>query len=216
MLLNQEPYNECVATDLHGRILEEGDFVPYHLRLRGSDVVSACPNFVGPTEEFVAAYYVKGVLRKLPHRNDYRHYIECCEALGANGAERALQKMIVCGDIVANTDRHWRNFGLVRDVETLKYRVAPLFDSGTSLWCRLPTRDMVYAGFGFNTKPFEEEANDQLRLVDDFSWLDFDALEGFPEAATDMLEENPALAGRVDFVFEGIRSRIDHLRAMAS
>lgn len=147
---------------------------------------------------------------------DYRHYIECCEALGVSDAELAVQKMIVCDDIIANTDRHWRNFGLVRDVETLEYRVAPLFDSGSSLWHQLPTRDMAYSDFSFFTKPFAEDANDQLRLVSDFSWLDLDALNGFPEAAADLLDQNPALAGRVDFIFEGIRSRIERLRVIAS
>lgn len=61
------------------------------------------------------------VLPQVPHRDSYRHYVECCAALGVEDIETALGKMILCDDIMANTDRHWRNFGLIRDVETLEY-----------------------------------------------------------------------------------------------
>ena len=138
-LLDQEPYNEVIATELFSRLLSDGDYVPYTLIEWGGAPVSSCPNFVGPTEEFIPAYYVNEVLPQVPHRDSYRHYVECCAALGVEDIETALGKMILCDDIMANTDRHWRNFGLIRDVETLEYRAAPLFATGSSLWCRVPT-----------------------------------------------------------------------------
>lgn len=214
--LNQEPFNECVATDLHRRLLEAGSYVPYSLETWGGATVSACPEFLTSSEEYIPALYVKEAFKQPSYRNDFRHFVECCERLGVEGAERFLQKMIVCDDLIANTDRHWRNFGLVRDVETLEYRMAPLFDSGTSLWCDVGLRDLEFTGFSFISKPFAETPNDQLRLVDDFSWLDMGALAGFPEAAAELLDQNPLLGGKADFVFEGIRSRIDHLMATAS
>ena len=128
-LLDQEPYNEVIATELFSRLLSDGDYVPYTLIEWGGAPVSSCPNFVGPTEEFIPAYYVNEVLPQVPHRDSYRHYVECCVALGVEDIETALGKMILCDDIMANTDRHWRNFGLIRDVETLEYRAAPLFDT---------------------------------------------------------------------------------------
>lgn len=213
-LLEQEPYNEVIATELFSRLLMEGEYVPYRLEEWGGGPVSSCPNFVGPTEEFIPAYYVNEIMARPPHRNSYRHYVECCQELGVGDIEDALGKMIVCDDIMANTDRHWRNFGLIRNVETLEYRVAPLFDTGSSLWCRIPTRELSWAPFAFDTRPFFEDADRQLRLVDDASWLDLDKLAGFPEWAADLLDENPSLYGRTDFVFEGIQSRIDHLRAV--
>lgn len=50
--------------------------------------------------------------------------------------------------------------------------------------------------------------------MDDASWLNLDKLAGFPEWAADFLDENPSLYGRTDFIFQGIQSRIDHLRAV--
>lgn len=213
-LNNQEPYNEAAATLLFSRVLQGGEYVPYELVERGSTVVSSCRCFVADDEEYIPAYYVLRAMKKPAHRDDFQHYIECCARFGVTDAKVALQKMIVCDDVLANRDRHWRNFGLIRNVETLECRVAPLFDSGSSLWSDVPTRDMAYTGHGFETKPFRSEPNDQLRLVDDFSWLDSDALTGFAEDAVDLLEKNPAMQGRLDFIYEGIQSRIDHLRTL--
>lgn len=213
-LLEQEPFNEVIATELFSRLLRDGEYVPYTLEEWGGAWVSSCPNFVGSTEELIPAYYVNELLPRSPRRNDYRHYVECCYELGVENIEDALGKMIVCDDIMANTDRHWRNFGLIRNVETLQYRVAPLFDTGSSLWCRTPTRELACTPFVFDTRPFFEDADRQLRLVDDASWLNLDKLAGFPEWAADFLDENPSLYGRTDFIFQGIQSRIDHLRAV--
>ena len=213
-LLDQEPYNEVIATELFSRLLSDGDYVPYTLIEWGGAPVSSCPNFVGPTEEFIPAYYVNEVLPQVPHRDSYRHYVECCVALGVEDIETALGKMILCDDIMANTDRHWRNFGLIRDVETLEYRAAPLFDTGSSLWCRVPTRELAYTPFVVNMRPFYEDADRQLRLIGDTSWLDLDKLAGFPEWASDFLDENPSMYGRTDFIYEGLQKRIDFLHLL--
>ena len=210
-LLDQEPYNEVIATELFSRLLSEDDYVPYTLIEWGGAPVSSCPNFVGPTEELIPAYYVNEVLPPAPHRDSYRHYVECCAALGVEGIETALGKMILCDDIMANTDRHWRNFGLIRDVETLEYRTAPLFDTGSSLWCRVPTRELAYTPFVVDMRPFYEDADRQLRLVGDTSWLNLDKLAGFPEWASGFLDENPSMYGRTDFIYEGLQKRIDYL-----
>ncbi len=213
-LLEQEPYNEVVATNLFERILAPKEFVPYGLEEWGGAVVSSCPNFLRADEEFIPALYVSEMKRQPERRSSYRHYVECCEQLGIVDAETSLGKMIVGDHIMANSDRHWRNFGIVRNVETLECRIAPIFDTGTSLWCHVPTRELAFTPFGFDTKPFFEDAGRQLRLVDDASWLQLDKLEGFPEWASEFLEENPAMIGRTDFIFEGISARIDQVRAI--
>lgn len=215
-LLEQEPFNECVATNLHSRLLGADEYVPYTLEQWGDAMASSCQEFLKDTEEFIPAYYVRELFKQPEYRNIFQHFIESCARLGITDAESFLQKMIVCDDLIANTDRHWRNFGLIRDIETLEYRMAPLFDCGTSLWCAVSTREMSHIGHGFITKPFKESPDDQLRLVNDFSWLNLDALKGFAEKACEILEMNPLLEGRIDFIYGGIQSRIDHLIRIAS
>ena len=43
--------------------------------------------------------------------------------------------MIVLDFLIGNEDRHFNNFGLIRNAVTLEWiGVAPIFDCGTSLW----------------------------------------------------------------------------------
>ena len=209
--LNQEPYNEVVATRLYERLLERSEYVVYELEQRGNEAVSTCATFVTNEEEYIPAYYVRQIMRKPNHRNDYQHYLECCAQLGVSNAELALAKMLVCDDIVGNTDRHWRNFGLVRNVETLDYRIAPLFDTGNSLWCDSTLGKMRAGDFMFTTKPFYEDANRQLRLVNDYSWFNPASLEGFANEVAQILYSNPALKERVPFICEAVQHRIDRI-----
>lgn len=63
-------------------------------------------------------------------------------------------------------------------------------------------------------RPFYDDADRQLRLASNTSWLDFDKLAGFPEWATDLLDENPSMYGRTDFIYEGLQKRIDFLQLL--
>ena len=137
-----------------------------------------------------------------------------CENFVGSTEEYIPSKMIVCDDILGNSDRHWRNFGLVRDVETLRYRIAPLFDTGGSLWCSSTLESLRAHDFSFTTKPFYEDANRQLRLVNDYSWFDPAALEGFADELSAILSDNPALAERVDYICCAVQKRIDRIVRM--
>ena len=96
----------------------------------------------------------------------------------------------------------------------LSIALLPLFDTGSSLWCRVPTRELAYTPFVVNMRPFYEDADRQLRLVGDTSWLNLDKLAGFPEWASDFLDENPSMYGRTDFIYEGLQKRIDYLELL--
>ena len=123
--LNQEPYNELVATALHRRILNASDFVPYSLEGTGTSALSICDVFLTDEEEYVPAFYVNQYANAGERLADYERYVANCEELGVTGVKDALDRMIVCDDIIANYDRHWRNFGLVRNVNSLACRPAP-------------------------------------------------------------------------------------------
>lgn len=99
--------------------------------------------------------------------------------------------MIVCDYILANFDRHYRNFGAIRNVNTLKWeRIAPIFDSGSSLWATSPTQ---LIGNSYKCKPFKSDAEQQLHLVNDLSWLNIEALSGFENVVYEILSKNPYL-----------------------
>ncbi len=213
-VLNQEPFNEVVATALYKRLFDEDEYTSYSLYEDGGHVVCACPDFITRASEYIPAYYVNKLSKQANHHSDYQHYIECCSKLGVPDTEQRLSKMIVSDDILANTDRHLRNFGLIRNVETLEYTTAPLFDTGASLWFNTPIDVLERGDFTYCTKPFYEDAKRQLLLVNDYSWLDFDALEGFVDEVGDILSGNAELKDRISLICSGIEYRIERLKWM--
>lgn len=215
--LEQEPFNEVVATHLYQRLLAPIDYVPYGLEWLAHDrPVSLCPDFLNDEEEFIPAYYVMKVKTKAGNHSAYQHYLECCAKLKVEDAEEALAKMIVTDDILGNTDRHLRNFGLIRNVETLDYRVAPLFDTGNCLLCDRPFSALTADNLSFSTKPFFEDANRQLRLVNDYGWFDPEALNGFVEEAMGILSKNEDIAERLPYIQQFLKQRIERLLIIAS
>lgn len=211
----QEPYNEVVATALHQRLLRDGQYVAYWLEGTGANALCACGDFLTDQEEYVPAVYVERCLNQDPDKNSYEHYLACCESLGVADAQAALDRMIVCDDIIANCDRHFRNFGLIRNVETLECRCAPIFDSGSSLWFNVSTSDLAAGEHSFSSKQFFESPAKQMLLVNDFSWLDLSALDGFVDEAMDILTANEALSARLPCIRAALEWRVERMRNIA-
>ncbi|MBQ9041652.1 MAG: DNA-binding protein [Eggerthellaceae bacterium] len=211
----QEPYNEVVATALHRRLLSPGCYVEYTLEGEGASAFSLCADFIADDEEYIPAMYVQRTLTEQVGRNEYEHYLACCEALGAHGAKEALDQMIICDDIIANHDRHFRNFGIVRNVETLGCRPAPLFDSGSSLWCDVDEKTLAQGERGFSSRQFYPNPARQLLLVEDFSWFDASRLEGFVDEAIAILAGNEALERRLPYIRSALEWRIGRMADIA-
>ena len=90
--------------------------------------------------------------------------------------------MLVLDFLICNQDRHFGNFGALRDAVTLEWLgMAPVFDSGTSLWQdKLPPD--IHARADAAAKPFRNTHGKQLELVaNDLDWVDFSALQGLQE-----------------------------------
>lgn len=207
--LAQEPYNELVATRLFERMLSAGEFVPYALEGGAGDPRCTCPNMLGEDEELVTAWDLICNRKKPNSENDWQFLVRTFEGLGVDDAEKRLTEMFVLDLVLANRDRHYRNFGLIRDVRTLAYkRCAPIFDTGGSLWCWARELD-VPRDFTYRAKPFGDEGypfDRQLRFFDKLDWFDASRLEGFSEEAADILAKNPMLSA---YRIDKIRRQID-------
>lgn len=221
--VNQEPYNEVAATELHRRIMADGEFVPYRLFEDGRRVYSACANMLEADEELVAAWDVIRNVKQPNNLSDLQFYVKRCEDVGLDGdaVMTALAKMFAADFVTANRDRHYRNFGIVRNVETLKVtRLAPVFDSGSCLWSDAEFLD-VPADFLYSAKPFKANGMkpaDQLRLFDGyFDWYDRAALDGYPEAVGEILSKNPNIPEhRVTKVVKAVEEKAEVLDRIAS
>ena len=119
--------------------------------------------------------------------------------------------MIVVDYIIANEDRHFNNFGLLRNAETLEgIGVAPIYDSGTSLWFNRSEDQIKNAEI--KCKPFKKHHGEQIKLVSDISRYDFSKLDGIDNDIREVLkDQNPE---RVDLISESVRNRIDILQRM--
>ena len=212
-IYNQEPFNELIATKLYERLLNKDEYVEYSVIFDDDKAISKCKNFITKDTELVPAWKINEYYEFLDDEDKYTHYIRCLNNLGIKDAETLTDKMIVCDYIIANKDRHFNNFGVIRDVNTLKFiDVAPIFDNGCSLW--YDENDM-YVGEFFLTKPFEEYEKTQLSLVKKLEWLNISKLEDFPNEVKTILSMDKLLSKeRINKIVDQIKLRIEFVKEL--
>lgn len=217
---DQQIFNEVVATALHRRLLLPEEYVAYDLvkDANGNGVASKCECFVSPDEEFIPASRVLATQGKRAGEPDYDAFVRLVSNLGVpqKEVEFFVSKMIVCDSIIANGDRHLRNFGLVRDIDSLAFKLAPIFDSGNSLWYDKDESSVARRDWSFVAKPFDPVPNRQLYLAGRMEWLDPEMLNGFADEAATILEESIFALPRLDYIRSGIQKRIEAVLDMRS
>jgi hypothetical protein len=212
--INQEIANEVLASRICERL--GIPHVNYWITELDDDRYSVCEDFITGETELVPAYRIKTMIKKENHVSDYDSYINKVEELGIPDVRKRMDMMLVLDFIIANSDRHYNNFGLVRNADTLEWiSVAPVYDSGTSMWCR------DYAIFNTGkeeSKPFRGKHADQIELVSDLSWLNVDALDGIEKEYMEMLSgsvKDPSVfETRNKALCSALRTRIDMLKAI--
>ena len=172
----QQPYNEVIAYKMADRL--GIPHIPYALLWDEGLPYSVCEDFVTPDTELIPAWRVMQTQKKDNQTSVYQHYRNCCEKLGVPGIAHALDQMMVLDYLIANEDRHFNNFGLLRSPDTLEWLgPAPIYDSGSSLGYDKLT-PQIRSGRNITCKPFKRTHQDQLRLVTSFDWLDLSKLDG--------------------------------------
>lgn len=216
----QEPVNEAIATALHRRLLQPTDFTPYHLEQRDERLYSICPDMVDRDECLVPAWDIINAAKRPGHLSPWQNLLKRYDELGVPAAREQLEKVFVCDYLIANHDRHWNNLGVIFDARTMEAkRVAPIFDSGSSLWCDAPElvvpRDYWYRPLPLvNERARRIQPEEQLALMTDLSWLSLEKLEGFAEEAARILAQHGKLPPeRVEAIRRGIERNIEHLAA---
>jgi hypothetical protein len=184
----QEPLNEVIASSIMRRLGIA--HAAYALVWDNDQPMSACEDFITPQTDLVSAWHIRETGKKPGHISEYQHFLERCGALGIPGARESLDRMLAVDYLIVNADRHYNNFGAVRNAETLEWLgLAPIFDCGTSLWY-----DAVVSAIRpraeQKSKPFRSKHGEQIELVTDFSWLDFAALRGVDEEYSELLRQS--------------------------
>ena len=159
---DQQPYNEVFAA----RLLEvlELPHVNYTLVQDEERAYSVCETFVTTATEYVPALEILNAVPKLNHENSYQHFFRCAEALSIPVSRQEVDDMLLFDYLINNADRHYGNFGFIRDVQTRKFLgMAPIFDNGNSLWYlqlnkRMKLKDQP-------AKPFRDTHVEQMKLL---------------------------------------------------
>ena len=189
----QEPVNEVIAT-IFCECLDI-PHVKYSLEWEGDNPVSKCPNMTDTNIEFIEAirvYYTKEP--SFFENNKYKHYCNCALKLGVKNNIEMMDKMIVLDYLLLNHDRHFKNFGILRNSQTLSaVSAAPIFDSGSSLYhedglaaITLPERAKI------RTECFDSLDN-QLNFVQDWNWFDINKLKDISEKGKELLLSIPSV-----------------------
>ena len=154
-----QPFNEVLATEICKRL--GFDHVHYSLDTYKDLVVSKCPCFITKDTELITCHQIKNNTKRHNNIEDYEEYIKILERNNIENARIKLENMYILDFLIMNEDRHLNNFGIIRDVNTLKFLdVAPIFDNGQSLKIEYYDEDELHiSGEGrlfYEVKPFTE------------------------------------------------------------
>ena len=189
----QEPLCEVIASGIAERLCIP--HTKYTLLWEHEKPFSVCQDFITSETELVSAYHIMQSRKKPNDLSDYKFYLNCAEQLGVKNIREQTEKMIVLDFLIGNEDRHFNNFGLIRNAVTLEWiGVAPIFDCGTSLWYNTQESLIKPLSPNLPAKPFKKTHREQIKLVKDFSWLDMKKLKGMEEEMEEILSQSPYIS----------------------
>ena len=186
---SQQSLNEVLASMLHEKqgFANHVQYRPVKLTGSASEQYGCiCEDFASETLEFIPAIDVVDSVKKDNAVSTYAHFIHVCTAHGLSEQDVRgfLEYQILTDFVLTNTDRHLNNFGVLRDSRTLKFvRMAPIFDSGNSMFWdspRLPERSDCAE---ITVNSFRKTEMELLKLVTDRSRVHMELLPGREEIA---------------------------------
>lgn len=208
----QEPYNEVIASQIANILGLET--VNYTLFYDNNFPYSQCEDFINKNEDLITAYQINKILPKNNNDSAYTHFIKCAEKVGVKNVKDFLDRLIVFDFIIANEDRHYNNFGFVRNAETLEFvGPAPIFDSGSSFGFDKITPD-IKPFKDIVSKPFKNNPLEQLKLVQSFDWLNVEKLNLVKEKLLSLFKQFESKyldKQRITAIVESAITRIDYL-----
>jgi len=200
----QEPFNEVICSTILKNM--NINHVSYSLNIINDNPYCSCETFITTETEFIPAAHILNCLKKNEKHSRYEHFIKCCEHLGISGFVTDLDKMITFDFIVVNEDRHFGNFGFVRDANSLEWiSFCPIFDNGCSFWYNTPSNKIgIYA----ESKGFEFNHSKKIQLVNSFDWFDLDSIKDMEDIILDVLSVSDIIAEKRSMrIAEKIKAR---------
>ena len=192
-----QPFNEVLASEICNRL--GFDHVEYTLDTYKDTVVSKCPCFITKDTELITCYQIRNDMKRHDSIEDYEEYIKKLEIEGIKDARIKVENMYILDFLIMNEDRHLNNFGIIRDVNTLKWLdVAPIFDNGQSLNINYYDDEEIHitseGKLFYEVKSFDEI----IKVVKDIKRIDISKLDDIPEWFDNLLHKYQHLTGYSD------------------
>ena len=157
----EEPINEYLASQICKRL--GFDYCNYEVEWSDkTKLISKCNDFINENEELISAYDIYNSEKKPNNISDYEFYIQILEKHNVPNARENMENLFILDYLMLNNDRHLKNFGIIRNVNTLKWeKVAPIFDTGESMQCDKYTDEINFSSgkgkfFSNNDKDYED------------------------------------------------------------
>lgn len=213
----EEPFNEWLASQISKRL--GFNYCNYFVEWTDkTKLISKCENFVSEDEEIISAYDVFKSEKKPNNINDYEFYIQTLEKHNVPNARKNVEDMFILDYLMLNTDRHLKNFGVIRNVNTLEWvRTTPIFDTGQSMEC---DKYLDEINFSYGTGKFFTNTNKNyeniLKVIGkDIVNIDIKRLDGLCDEYHSLLEKYKDKLDmsdkRIEKLVNGLQERIRKL-----
>ena len=142
---------------------------------------SRCKYFSSQDLELISAYDLTGGYTKRDYsgKTEIERYVTACVEGGLDEeyVRKFLDYMISIDYVTSNSDRHWHNFGVLRDTNTLKLRsMAPIYDHGNAMFFDSPYALNRASIVRMENTGIEKREIDRLVLINDKSIVKADLL----------------------------------------
>lgn len=179
---SQQSLNEVAATLLHKKqgLSLYTEYSPCMLdSYVGGRIGCMCEDFADENLEFIPAIDVMDSKKKIGDQSYYEHFISVCSenGLAENHVRDFLEYQILTDYLLTNTDRHFGNFGVLRDSSTMKFvSMAPIFDTGNSMFWDDPHLPQHGDMTDIRVHSFRSKERELLRYVRKTDRLDWEKL----------------------------------------
>lgn len=192
-----QPFNEVLASEICERL--GFNHVEYTIDIVKDKIVSKCECLTIKDTEIIPAYQIIHGDKKNNNLLDYENYIKILKENGIDNVREKMENMYILDFLIMNEDRHLNNFGIIRNVNTLKWLdVCPIFDNGQSLNIVSYDDDVIITeGNGrlfYETKPFDRI----ITIVKNIKRIDIDKLDGLVEWFNELLHKYQSITHMSD------------------
>lgn len=185
----KEPFCEKIASELARRM--GIPHVKYETAEDEHGYYSICEAFTDEKNELVNAKNFIRTEKSLDDKTDFQRFIEKCKYCGISDIVSKTDNMIVFDYLMLNVDRHWGNFGVVRDPDSgLIKDLAPVFDTGMSLSREYGMIFDKITDSGYQNIMLGVDMNRSLMHVHDLKNVNVESLGGFSSYIIDVFLEN--------------------------